>query len=121
MPHVGSNRLNPRDTRDLGHLYPSLETLGAAAEAARALIAHPGWNVLQELVDAEVATIDRELDSGKPLDSRADYAAKHGRRGGLRGPLEKVQALIATADAEFERQRAKHEGAVEPAPIGVRA
>jgi hypothetical protein len=102
---------DPRDSRHVGDLFPTLEEKLAAADAARDMLASPGWAVLQGLVEAEVATIDRTLDSGTPLESRADYAAGHGRRGGLRAPLQLIQALVSTAERELAAQRAKHEGA----------
>jgi hypothetical protein len=88
-----------------------LEQVQLAADVARDLMAHPGWQVLKVLVDAEIATIDRDLDTGRPLESRADYAARHGRRGGLRAPLQLIEALVADAERRVAEQRAKHEGA----------
>jgi hypothetical protein len=60
----------------------SLEDLFRAGEVVEDLAAHPGWKVIDELLQAEVDTVDRRLDTDRPLDSRAEYAAAHGRRGG---------------------------------------
>lgn len=114
---MGSN-LDPQFTRHLDDLFPTLEALVEAAEAAQALTAHPGWDALSALLNAEIATIDADLDSGRPLDSRADYAAKHGRRGGLRAPGRALQALVGRAESRLAEQRAKHEGGAESSPDG---
>lgn len=109
---MGSNlggSSDPRHTRHISTLYPSLERLLAAGEAAEALTSSPGWSVLLDLIDAEIATIDRELDSGRVLESRADYAAAHGRRGGLKAVPELVYALIGRAETRLMEERAKHE------------
>jgi hypothetical protein len=112
---VGSN-LAPQFTRHLDDLFPTLEELVNAAEAAQALVATPGWACLSALLHAEVATIDAELDSGRPLESRADYAARHGRRGGLMAPERALQALVGRAESRLAEQRAKHEGDAESSP-----
>lgn len=92
--------------------------LEAAADAVRALLASPGWAVVQRVLGDEVALIDRLLDSDRPLESRADYAAKHGRRSGLRASLEIATALVSYAESKLQEQRDKHEPAAEP--VGVR-
>lgn len=88
-------------------------------DAARELVSSPGWRILTGLLEAEIATIDRSLDSPAPLPSRADYAALGGRRGGLRFVPHIMEALVEHADAEFAKQREKHEGIAEPVPTGV--
>lgn len=121
---MGSNlqgRLDPKFTRHIDSLFPTLEELVVAGEAADALIAQPGWAHLVRLLEAEIATIDAELDSGRPLESRADYAARHGRRGGLRAPVGALTALISRAESRLEEQRAKHEGGAESLPEGARS
>lgn len=108
-PH---GRIPPALTRHLRDLYPSLERVAVAGEAARMLTEHPGWAVLLDLLDAEAATVDAKLEGGV-LDSRAEYAFSHGRAGGLRaGPLM-IEALIVHAAERLEEQRRKHEGAGE--------
>lgn len=109
---------DPRHTRHVSDLYPTLERLVAAGERAQSLVDSPGWGVLLKLLDAEVATIDRELDSGRVLESRAAYAAAHGRRGGLKAVPELVYALIGRAETRLMEERAKHEGAAESVPGG---
>lgn len=118
---MGSNltgRLDPRFTRHVDDLYSTLEELVAAGEAAEALLAHPGWAHLDALLNAEVATIDAELDSGRVLESRADYAVRHGRRGALTAPSGALQALVGRAESRLAEQRAKHERDAEPSPDG---
>lgn len=117
---MGSN-LDPQFTRHVDYLFPrgdaqAFDDLVVAGEAAQALLASPGWPILVALLRREVATIDAELDSGRPLESRADYAAKHGRRGGLRAPELALYALVGRAESRLSEQRAKHEGGAESSP-----
>ncbi len=72
-----------------------------------------GWLELLELLEAEIATIDRDLDNGGVPKSRAEYAAAHGRRGGLRAAEVAATALIARYRDRLAEQQAKHEGSRE--------
>lgn len=111
LGQVRAVRPDPSLSRHIGDLFPSLEELVAAREAAVALLAQPGWTLLIRLLDAEIATIDATLDSGRVLESKADYAAAHGRRGGLRAPEQVMRLLVERADARLAEQAAKHEQA----------
>lgn len=104
-----SAQADPQLTRHINDLYPTLGQLEEAASSLETLVRHPGWFVLIELLDAEVATIDRELDSGRVLESRSEYAARHGRRGGLRAAPELVAAVMARYAEKADEQRRKHE------------
>lgn len=110
-----STTVDPQLKRHVSDLYPTLSELEAANEAAQALVASPGWNVLQNMLGAEIDTIDAGLDSGRPLE-HVEYASKHGRRGGLRGAAAAMHALIEHAESELARQREKHEGGAESSP-----
>jgi hypothetical protein len=114
-----STRPDPRLTRHLKDLYPTLEQLLEAAEAVRGLLAEPGWPVLQSVLHAEIAEIDRLLDGSErdPL-TRAQYAGAHGRRGALMAPEQSLRALIDHAERELEEQRRKHESDAEPSRNG---
>lgn len=101
--------VDPQLTR---HLPDALDVLEQEAEWVQATVVTPGWEVLLGLIEREIATINRELDSGRLLDSRAHYAAKHGRLGGLRAMAEYATALIGKADAKLAEQREKHESPV---------
>ena len=111
---MGSNlgrsaKADPQLTRHIDDLFPTFGQLEGAAEALGTLARHAGWGLLKELLDAEVALIDRELDSGRLLDSRAEYAARHGRRGGLRAAAGFVDAVVDRYAARADEQRRKHE------------
>lgn len=108
----------PEFVRHVEALFPSLEQKLEAAEAVQALTSSHGWSVLLAVLDAEAATVDRELDSHREPLSRAKYAAAHGRRGGLRSPSEALFAITACAERDLERQRSKHEGDAESSPEG---
>lgn len=83
------------------------EELDNAARALEQLQSHPGWSVLQDLLDGEIADIDARLDSGsKPLD-QAEYALLHGARRGLKSPRDTVATVLAKYReklAQLERQ-----------------
>lgn len=110
-----SAHADPQLTRHFDRLFPTLGELEAAADAARSLISSSGWPVLLDLLGAEVSGIDAKLDSGRPLE-HVEYAAYHGRRGGLRAPAAMLHALIDRAESRLAEQRAKHEGDAEPSP-----
>lgn len=116
---MAGSDLTPRFTRHVPALYPSLEELVAAGEQAQALTEHPGWTVLTRLLQAEIDTLDGELDD-RLLDTRADYAHRHGRRAGLLAPEQALKALIGRAVSRLEEQRAKHEGDAETSQEAVR-
>ena len=114
---MGSNRrLDPKAKRHVDDLYPSLESVLIAAEAVEAMLASPGWNHAQAIVEAEVETINRELDRGGEPHSRAEYAKAHGRRGGLLYVREALDAIVQRAEQRYLEQQRKHEGAPERAP-----
>jgi hypothetical protein len=90
----------------------------SAGEAVEDLAAHPGWKVIDALLQAEVDTVDRRLDTDRPLDSRAEYAAAHGRRGGLLAARAAVGTVLARYRSTLEEQQRKHE-AVEPLALAA--
>lgn len=98
-------------TRHLDRLYPSLEALFDAGEEVASLIAHPGWTHVARLIEAEIATIDRDLDAARQPLSQAEYAAAHARRGGLRGASEAAAALLHRYHVYLDKQRQVHESA----------
>jgi hypothetical protein len=61
------------------------------------------------LLAAEVDTVDRRLDTDRPLDSRAEYAAAHGRRGGLLAARKAASTVLARYREKLAEQQAKHE------------
>lgn len=95
-----------------------LDELFAAAESVESLVSSPGWAYVSRIVDAEIAQIDRDLDRGDEPLTRAQYAKKHGRRGGLLSARDVAEAILQRARNEHERQRAKHEGSAESLPEG---
>jgi hypothetical protein len=117
---VGSSlgaRPEPRYTRHLRAI--PLEDLFAMGEAVQSLAAHPGWNHVNALLDAEVAEIDRSLDGATEPLSQAEYALQHGRRGGLRGAREALDAIVAVSRDRLEEQRRKHERDAESSQEAV--
>ena len=70
------------------------EELDNVARALDDLQTHPGWSVLQQIVDGELADIDGKLDRGDvPLD-QASYALLHGKRGALTFPRDAVATVL---------------------------
>ena len=74
----------------------SLPALIDARDAVERLKAHPGWKAVQIILTREIATIDRELDEGRPKEA-AEYAQAHGRRSALRAADEAARAIIQVA------------------------
>jgi hypothetical protein len=108
----------PEMSRHLRGEYGSLEELFRAGEAVQGLLEHPGWKHIMAVVDAEIATIDRELDSHREPLSQALYAMKHGRRGGLMAVEQAAQAILRRYEASLEEQRQRHEsGAGSPQEV----
>ena len=101
-------------TRHVDALWPELEQLFSAGEAVEGLIFNEGWFRVLNVLEAEIATIDRQLDQGAPL-TQAEYAKAHGRRGGLQAARDAAYAIVDRAEARKAEQQAKHEGAAESA------
>lgn len=114
-----TGRHAPALTRHVGDVFRTFDELQDAAEVARSLVGHPGWSILRDLIEAEVSTIDTKLDGDRVLDSKAEYAHLHGRRGGLMAGPMLIEALIARAASRLEEQRLRHEGAGETVLEGV--
>lgn len=96
----------------------ALDELFSMGDAVASLVEHPGWAHVIRLLDAEVAEIDRTLDGSQEPLSQAQYALKHGRRGGLRGAREAAEAILERYHVALAEQRAKHEGDAESSPDG---
>lgn len=82
-----------------------------AADAVRALLAHPGWSHVTALVDAEIADLDARLDADKPLESRADYASLHGQRRGLAALAGLAHAIVSKTDERLAEEHARNRAA----------
>lgn len=100
---------NPALTRHVSDLWPDLERLLRVGDQAQQLLAQPGWAAIDLLVDAEIDAINAQMERTTPL-SRADYAVRHGRIGGLKAAREAAEAIVAIADERRSEQQAKHEG-----------
>lgn len=103
-----------------GHPFESLDELFAAGESVQQLLTHPGWAHVMRLVERRADEVTAQLD-GRLLDSRAHYARLTGERAGLRAAHDAAHAIVHVAARELVKQQAKHEGAAEPAPMGVMA
>ena|SRR6188472_2046310 len=111
-------RSEPNTNRVRDAYGDRLSDLFAAGEAMQALMAQPGWEILVELVEAEVHDLDRKLD-GRALDNIQSYAFDHGRRGALLAFIEHARAVVSYAIAKEQQQRIKYEGASEYALKGT--
>jgi hypothetical protein len=97
----------------------SLERLFEAGAAVEDLAVHPGWKVIDALLEAEVDKVDKRLDADRPVPpSRAEYAAAHGRRGGLLTARAAVGTVLARYRSTLAEQQRKHE-AVEPLALAA--
>src|ERR1019366_1921912 len=82
-----------RHVRNIWHGDERLPELLEASDQVERLVAHPGWKALHQVLSAEIATIDRELDEGAPKEA-AEYAQAHGRRSALRASEEAAKAIL---------------------------
>jgi hypothetical protein len=97
----------------------SLRETFSAGEAVEDLAAHPGWKVIDALLQAEVDTVDKRLDADRVVPpSRAEYAAAHGRRGGLLAARAAVGTVLTRYREKLAEQQGKHE-AVEPLALAA--
>lgn len=99
---------NPKITRHFKDLYTELSQIVGAGESARKTLRSEGWLVLERILDAEIKTIDRELDDARVL-TQAEYAAAHGRRGGIRAALDSLRAFAEWAETQEAEERRKLE------------
>lgn len=80
--------------------------LDHAADVLEQLKVHPGWAVLQQLLDREREDISGLLQSGdKPLE-QAEYAMHHGRLGGVTAARDMLDTVLAK---HAERAKAENE------------
>jgi hypothetical protein len=100
----------PAFTRHVREEWPTekLPELLEQAEAVERLLSQPGWQAVQRILDREIATIDRTLDTGLPKEAAA-YAKEHGRRGALRSFDEAAWAIVE--EANRQRQNAEQRAA----------
>jgi hypothetical protein len=71
--------------------FPEHRALFAAGEQIQALIAHPGWATVMDLLEGRISRIDGKLDGANPL-THVDYAHLHGQRRGLIAAQRKHEA-----------------------------
>lgn len=116
---MGSNAPSRPEPRYLKHIRSlPIGEVFAAGEAVESLVDHPGWELVVGVLRAERSEIDRSLDGrDEPLE-RAQYALKHGRRSGLSGAEDVVDAIVHHYRVELARQQARHEGAAGAVPGG---
>ena len=98
---------------DVKEAYPDHRALFTAGEHVQALIAHPGWAAVMDLLDGRISGVDGKLDGSKPL-SHVEYAHGHGERRGLIAAREAAYTLEAVYVDELRRQQEKHEAGAEP-------
>lgn len=89
-----------------------MTTLFEHGEVVERLLAHPGWEIVAQLVAAEADGLDAKVQ-GQLLDSRAEYARLTGRRGGLGGFEAAARAIVAEASKKRDEQARRHEATAE--------
>ncbi len=86
----------------LDRLFPELDEMEAAADAADMLIRTPGWEHVHAVIGLQAEKIGQRLRGDTPLE-QAEYALLHGRQWGLRQAAEIAAAIIN----EYEARRAR--------------
>lgn len=107
-------RDTPALERHITRLWPTIEERASVGEAVDALVRLPGWASVLTLIEAEVATIEEPMRDGRVLE-QADYAARHGRIGGLLSAENAPGTILAFVKSEQQQQEAHNERAAEPA------
>lgn len=95
--------------RHIDAIWPGTSDLLEASEHVSTLDGHYGWEAVQKVLVAEIAMIDRELDGASTPLSQAEYALKHGRRGGLKAALGAARAITSKADEKIQKLEAAGE------------
>lgn len=109
---------DPALTRHIAHVFPSLDALFSAGEHAVALRASPGWQHVKELLQAEIDATYARIEHPKVFE-QAEYAAAHGRVGGLKAAQHAVDAIVEVAERRRREQEGQHEAAgAEPPAAG---
>lgn len=102
--------------RHISRVLPELNDQIGAGELVQSLLEHPGYRLVQGLVDAEISLINAEVErTTRPLE-HTEYAQRHGRVGGLRGFELAAETLLARSEKRLQEQQAKHEGDAESSP-----
>lgn len=111
-----ATRPDPRFARHIDECFKDdLAALFEAGEAVEGLLRTRGWGELVQILDAETARVDRDLNGDKPLE-HVEYAKLHGERRGLRTAEEAARAIVARAAQRRLEQSKRHEGAGESVP-----
>ncbi len=106
---------NPAIERHIDKLFPELEHALDAGEAVAEALVTLGWAHVEAVLDAEIDAISAHMEGASVL-SRAEYAYRHGRIGGLKAVKQAAEAIIDRANARRDEQEARHEaGAESPA------
>lgn len=102
--------------RHIDEVIPTLGDVIEAGEIVRSLMEHPGYGLVRLIIDAEISTINAEMErTTRPLE-QSEYALRHGRVGGLRGFERSAETLLARSEKRREEQQAQHEGGAESSP-----
>lgn len=101
--------------RHISEFLPTLVEEVDAGELIRSLQAHPGYHLVSSILEAEISTINAEMERAREPMDQAQYAGRHGRIGGLRGFETAAETILARSDRRRGEQEARHE---EPAESG---
>ena len=96
-----SSKADPSLSRHVDGLWDSDPELFLVAESVEQLQSHPGFAAVMAVLREEVASIDRKLD-GSPLETPAEYAQQHGRRGALLSAEGAAKAILEKAGKRRE-------------------
>lgn len=106
--------VDPTLERHVGKVFPQQGERLALEQLLRELLASPAFAAVERLLEAEASAVSRPMDASmKPLET-AEYAARHGRLGGLRAFRAAAEAIVLTA--QEERVELEHEAEAGEAP-----
>lgn len=96
---MGQESAPPEFTRHVDDLWGSREQLPQLIENAEAVertLGSPGFRIVTEVLDAEIAMITRKLQSDRVFE-QAEYAKLHGKLAALSAFGEAAQAIMSRA------------------------
>jgi len=99
----------PALKRHVTDLWPELEHLFEAGEAASAVRMELGYGHVCALIDAEIAAVQKGLDEGAHRFSHQELCWAHGRLSGLKALREAPDAIIEIASRRRQDQEERHE------------
>lgn len=112
---------DPALERHIGRVFPTQAERFALEEPVRALLSSLGFGMVQRLIDAEASAVSRPMDAAMTPLETAEYAARHGRLGGLQAFRRGAEAIVSAVQEERHELEARdvEAGEAEAEEVGA--